>query len=104
MIAKIMLRGGNSMNVNLTPRLEEIVHNKVKSGLYNNASEVVREAIRQMDERDRLNRLKLAIAEGDADIASGNVTRWTANTLSELKHEADEADKLDLPIDDELAP
>lgn len=92
------------MNVSLTPRLEEIIQNKVKSGLYNNASEVVREAIRQMDERDRFNRLKLAIAEGDADIANGTITRWTSNTLSELKQEADEADRLDLPIDDELAP
>lgn len=92
------------MNVNLTPKLEEIIQNKVKSGLYNNASEVVREAIRQMDERDRLTRLKLTIAEGDADIASGNVTRWTDSTLSELKQEADEADALGLPIDEELGP
>lgn len=34
------------MNVSLTPQLEEFVRRKVASGLYNNASEVVREGLR----------------------------------------------------------
>ncbi len=34
------------MNVSLTPELEKYVRGKVASGLYNNASEVVREALR----------------------------------------------------------
>ena len=34
------------MNVSLTPKLEEFIREKVSSGLYNNASEVVREALR----------------------------------------------------------
>ncbi len=42
------------MNINLTPKLEEMVREKVKSGLYNNASEVVREALRQMHEKESL--------------------------------------------------
>jgi putative addiction module CopG family antidote len=40
------------MNVSLTPRLEEIVRRKVASGLYNNASEVIREALRLLVDRD----------------------------------------------------
>ena len=40
------------MNVSLTPKLEEIVRRKVASGLYNNASEVIREALRLLVERD----------------------------------------------------
>lgn len=35
------------MHVSLTPELESAVRQKVESGLYNNASEVVREALRQ---------------------------------------------------------
>ena len=38
------------MNVNLSPQLEELVRQKVASGLYTSASEVVREALRLMDE------------------------------------------------------
>lgn len=48
------------MNVSLTPELETMVHEKVESGLYNSASEVVREALRLMRERDELQRQRLA--------------------------------------------
>jgi antitoxin ParD1/3/4 len=41
------------MNVNLTPALEELVLGKVKTGRYNSASEVVREALRLMEQRDK---------------------------------------------------
>ncbi len=47
------------MNVNLTPQLEELVRAKVDSGMYSSASEVVREALRLMDEQDRLRQAKL---------------------------------------------
>lgn len=40
------------MNVSLTPKLEAFVRRKVASGLYNNASEVVREALRTLIERE----------------------------------------------------
>lgn len=39
-----------AMNVSLTPRLEAFVRKKVETGLYNNASEVVRDALRLMVE------------------------------------------------------
>ena len=40
------------MNVSLTPELERLVNDKVESGLYQTASEVVREALRLLKERD----------------------------------------------------
>lgn len=40
------------MNVSLTPELERLVNEKVESGLYQTASEVVREALRLLKERD----------------------------------------------------
>lgn len=40
------------MHVNLTPTLDEYVLSKVKSGRYNNASEVVREALRLMQDQE----------------------------------------------------
>jgi antitoxin ParD1/3/4 len=48
------------MNVSLTPQLEQLVHDKVKSGRYLSASEVVREGLRLLEERDRLHNLHLA--------------------------------------------
>lgn len=41
-----------AMNVSLTPELEELVNEKVRSGLYQTASEVVREALRLLKLRD----------------------------------------------------
>jgi antitoxin ParD1/3/4 len=40
------------MNVSLTPEFERLVNEKVESGLYQTASEVVREALRLLKERD----------------------------------------------------
>ena len=40
------------MNVSLTPRLEGFVRRQVASGLYNNASEVIREALRLLVARE----------------------------------------------------
>lgn len=48
-----------AMNVSLTPALEKLIIKKVKSGIYNNASEVVREALRLLEEKDRIKELKL---------------------------------------------
>ena len=41
------------MNVSLTPELERLVHERVESGLYNNASEVIREALRETFRRQQ---------------------------------------------------
>jgi antitoxin ParD1/3/4 len=42
----------DQMNVSITERLAGFVRKKVKSGRYNNASEVVREALRRMEDED----------------------------------------------------
>jgi antitoxin ParD1/3/4 len=47
------------MNVHLTPELETLVQNKVKSGRYNSASEVVRDALRLFEERERIRELQI---------------------------------------------
>ncbi len=49
------------MHISLTPELEARVKAKVESGLYNNASEVIREAIRFMETHEEwIRELKLA--------------------------------------------
>ncbi len=47
------------MNVSLTAELDQFVAAKVSSGRYSSASEVVREALRLLEERDRLRDSKL---------------------------------------------
>ena len=78
-----------SMNVNLTPELEKLIQDKVASGLYNNQSEVVREALRLLVDQDRLREAHLAelrgaLAEGLAQADRGELHDGPL-TISELK-------------------
>lgn len=68
------------MNVNLTPQLEELVRSKVSSGMYTSASEVVREALRLMDEHDRIRQAKLDELRGEVrrGLESGPSEPWDA--------------------------
>ncbi len=64
------------MNVSLTTELEDLVNQKVKSGLYTSASEVIREALRLLKEQDhvrqlRLTELKKEVRKGVAQLDQG---------------------------------
>jgi antitoxin ParD1/3/4 len=67
------------MNVCLTPELESLIQLKVSNGRYTSASEVVREALRLMEERDQMQELVKAsmrekIAAGMASLRAGHGT------------------------------
>ena len=49
------------MNVSLTPELDKFVAAKVSSGRYTSASEVVREALRLLEEHDRARSAQIAV-------------------------------------------
>ncbi len=72
-----------TMNVNLTPQLEQMVRAKVESGRYSSASEVVREALRLMEERDRLYEAKLGElrAEIRKGVESGPAAPFDADAI-----------------------
>jgi antitoxin ParD1/3/4 len=59
------------------------VRSKVASGLYTSASEAVREALRLMEEQDRLREAKLAQLRNDMrqGLASGSSEPWDAAAL-----------------------
>lgn len=90
------------MNVNLTPRLEAMVREKVESGLYNNASEVVREALREMERKDQLDRLRESLREADEQVARGEFYEESDELWEMIEQEADEADRRGDPIDHDV--
>ncbi len=67
-----------TMNINLSPQLEEMVRRKVSSGLYTSASEVIREALRLMEAQDRIRDAKLEQLRRDIQegLESGDSTPW----------------------------
>jgi antitoxin ParD1/3/4 len=74
------------INVNLTPELEGLIRQKVSSGRYNSASEVVREALRLMEAEDQLRAAKLAQLRHDIQegMQSGPARPWN---VAEMKRE-----------------
>jgi antitoxin ParD1/3/4 len=75
-------------NVNLTDELDRFVLIKVESGRFENASEVVRAALRSLDREERTYEAKLvalraAIDEGDASgIATGDAFKRVRKNLN----------------------
>ena len=56
------------MNISLAAELEELITAKVKSGMYHSSSEVVREALRLLKERDELKELRLQELRRDIEV------------------------------------
>ncbi len=63
------------MNISLTPELESLVQEKVKSGMYHTASEVIREALRLMQEQDQFRQIKLENLRKEIAVALEQVER-----------------------------
>ena len=80
------------MNVSLTPQLEKLVKEKVASGKYNSASEVMREALRLLEEQDELHKIKLETLKRDImvgvnDLKKGRYKTYTSgqDVFNEIK-------------------
>ena len=80
------------MNISLTPELDSFVLEKVQTGMYHSASEVIREGLRLLKEQDqirqaRLAQLRNAVDVGVEQIARGAYSDYTADNLSSLADE-----------------
>jgi len=74
-----------TMNVSLSPQLEAMVKAKVASGLYTSASEVIREALRLMEQQDQLRSLNLQQLRHDIQegLSSGQPISWNAEEIKQ---------------------
>ena len=77
------------MNISLTPELERLVQEKVASGLYNSASEVIGESLKLLHERDwireiRLEELKKEIQKGLSQLERGEYKVYETEELGAL--------------------
>jgi antitoxin ParD1/3/4 len=80
------------MNISLTPEFEEYVNGKVGSGLYHSASEVIREGLRLLREKDEVHQKKLQALRRDIQVGidqaeRGQHSRFNEQTLEEIKSE-----------------
>jgi antitoxin ParD1/3/4 len=78
------------MNISLTKEFESYVSQKVESGMYHSASEVIRDGLRLMKERDDLHQSKLAelrkeIAFGVDQAEHGHAHPFSEETTARVK-------------------
>lgn len=77
------------MNINLTPELEHIIGQHVATGKYASADDVIHDALKLLEERDRhdradVNELRRQIAVGIEDIEQGRFTTYNESNLGTL--------------------
>ena len=78
------------MNISLTPEIEKVISDKVSSGRYHSASEVVREALRLLEQQDevykaRLEQLRKELDVGIEQLDRGERVPFTSATVKRIK-------------------
>ena len=89
------------MNITLDPDLEKLVQQKVESGVYQDATEMVTEAIRllvERDDRQGVKSLDQLLAEGQASINRGEVRELTPQLWDDLMEEGRKLSESGAPI------
>lgn len=77
------------MNVSLTPALDKFVAAKVESGRYTSASEVVREALRLLEEHERSRAAQLASFDRELGSRLASLDRGEAVELAAAGRDCD---------------
>ena len=77
------------MNISLTPELDSYVQDKVKTGMYHSASEVIREGLRLLMDNDQLREIKLdqlrkAVDISIEQVANGQYVTYKTSELPAL--------------------
>jgi antitoxin ParD1/3/4 len=78
------------MSVQCAPEVAEWIRQKVETGDYADADEVIREALGLLDERDRLRKLRASLVRANEQIERGEFVEWSPELLEQWSEEADE--------------
>lgn len=92
------------MQVLVDGQSEALIRRKVDTGHYPDASAVVREALRLLDERDRLQALRADLQVGLDQIDRGDVVEFTPELLDDLAREAEQNARDGEPVRDAVKP
>jgi antitoxin ParD1/3/4 len=88
------------MNVSLTPELERLVNDKVKSGMYQTASEVMREGLRLLKEKDlRGESLRNDVQSGFLAADEGEFSSFAVGDLQRSAPSSESATQAESEVD-----
>lgn len=93
-----------TVHVHLSPELESYKA-KVNSGVYHNANELIRDAIRRMQaDEERLAAFRLAVSQGEEQLDRGEGRTYTPEVMEEIAMRARENQDKNTPIDPDVVP
>ena len=81
------------MAIHLTPEFEQLIENKVRSGSYKSANEVIAEALRLLEQRDRI------FANGNDGIRAKIEQGWQSAQRGELVDGDEVFDRIDTELE-----
>lgn len=94
-----------TMHINLSEEMENFVRDKVSTGMYGNATEVIRDAVRRMQAEDaRMAAWTAAIRVGDEQLMAGKGVEYTPDSLKKLRGKAAKAVASRKPLDSDVLP
>ncbi|MCK5284489.1 MAG: type II toxin-antitoxin system ParD family antitoxin [Alphaproteobacteria bacterium] len=77
------------MHIDIPPKLEAFIQNQISVGAYSSAAEVVRDAIRRMEqEQNKLEVLRTAVRAGDKQLDHGESVLLTDALMEEIENNA----------------
>ena len=92
------------MTVTLTPEQEALVREKMESGRFGDPTEVIDEALRLLDEQERLERLRSLMAEGIAQLDRGEGIPYTPELREQIWQNALKKAASGAKLDDDVIP
>ena len=95
------------MHINLGEAYEIFIQDEIKAGLYGNATELIRDALRRMKEHKetrRIQNIHALVAIGEAQIAEGQGIRYTDDFMDQAMQQAIKNHNAGSPIRDEVKP
>lgn len=101
------LLGGATMvmHVNLSPEMETFIKGKVEAGFYGNATEVIRDAVRRMQDEDtRLAALRMALQKGEDSLRENGAIPYSRALLEAVTERAIATAERTGPTDPDVAP
>lgn len=92
------------MSIALAPEIEAKIQERVKRGHYADADAVVGEALRVLEARDKKAKLQELLQVALDQVDRGEIIEMTDDFWPNILREADEEDRLGIPIPDHVKP
>ncbi|PIR00068.1 MAG: type II toxin-antitoxin system ParD family antitoxin [Nitrospinae bacterium CG11_big_fil_rev_8_21_14_0_20_45_15] len=95
------------MHLKLGHEFDDFIQAQVATGMYGNATEVIRDALRHMKDRQdekNLENIRALLAVGENQIAKGETVAYGSGLLDRLTKEAVQNSKMGKPVKNEIKP